>query len=163
MSWNVELSSEKNPYDSPMQQCELGVHNAKIYSVKSENNEGPMMTKKGQPMTAVTLKVVGGNSDGAYLTDYIFPESTDETLMRITQSRLFDMGKSAGLTEITGPDSIIGALVKIDVQKDKKNPDYTRVQYIHMGAAEPKPQVQPQAQRPSLLATAEADEIPFQQ
>ena len=93
MSWNVELGAEKNPYDSPMQKCELGVHNAKIHSVKSENNEGPMMTKKGQPMTAVTLKVVGGISDGAYLTDYIFPESTDATLQRDHSESAIRYGK----------------------------------------------------------------------
>jgi len=160
MSWDVKLDTEKNPYNS--QQCELGEHNAKIYSVKSENDEGPLTTKKGEPMTAITLKVVGGESEGAFLTDFIFPESNDSMLSNITKSRLFDIGKSAGLSEINGPDSIIGALVRIDVKKDRKNPEYQRIQYIHMGSSA-KPQAQPQAQRPSLLATAESDEIPYQQ
>ena len=163
MSWDVKLDAEKNPYESQMQKCSLGEHDAKIYSVKSENDDGPMYTKKGEPMTSITLKVVGGDSDGAFISDLIFPDSDNEVLMRLTKSRLYDIGKSAGLTEITGPDSIIGAVVRIDVQQDKKNPEYQRIQYLHMGSTA-KPQAQPQSnQRPSLLSSAEPDEIPFQQ
>ena len=163
MSWNVELTADKNPYDSPLQRCSHGEHNAKIHSVKGENDNGKMYTKKGEPMTAITLKVVGGDSDGAFLTDYIFPESEDATLMKITKSRLFDIGKSAGLSEITRPDSIIGALVRVDVQPDRKNAEFNRISYLHMGSSAPKKPQAAAPQRPSLLATAEADEIPFQQ
>ena len=107
------------------------------------------------------MKVIGGDSDGAFLFEHIFPDSNTPNLVRLTQSKLFDIGKSAGLTEITGPDSIIGALLKVKVEQDKKNPQYNKISYVGMDTPinSPAP-VQPS--RPSLLAQAEEDDIPFQ-
>ena len=162
MTWTkIDLNQNDNPYSSSLPEVSYGIHNVKIDSVKSEKDGVQIVSKSGEPMTRIAMKVIGGDSDGAFLFEHIFPDSNTPNLVRLTQSKLFDIGKSAGLTEITGPDSIIGALLKVKVEQDKKNPQYNKLSYVGMDTPinSPAP-VQPS--RPSLLAQAEEDDIPFQ-
>ena len=150
MSWNVELTADRNPMIHPLQRCSHGEHNAKIHSVKSENDNGKMY--QGEPMTAITLKVVGGDSDrhsdGLYL-----PES-GRALDENHQESAFRYRKVCR-TQRSLDNSIIGALVRVDVQRIRKNAEFNRISYLHMGSSTEATKYGPQ--RPSLLASA-ADE-----
>lgn len=161
-AWQIENIDGNNPFSSNLPQVGPGEYNAKIDSIKTEDKDGnPLFTKAGEPKTNITLKIIDGESEGGYLTESIYPESSREDLVRMTKSKLFDIGKSAGVAQIMGPDSILGQVVKVKVslRKGKDGKDYNRIEFLPPHSSTATPQV---AARPSLLGSASNDTIPFE-
>lgn len=160
-AWQVDITEEKNPFSSNLPQVTPGEYDAKIDSIKTVDRDGnQMFTQSGEPKTNISLKIIGGSCDGGYVTESIYPDSNREDLVRMTKSKLYDIGQSAGLAQIMGPDSILGQMVriKISLRKGKDGKDYNRIEFIS-NSTPATPQV---AARPSLLGSAQSDTIPFQ-